>query len=211
MIKNFEEFINEGLIKTYPIEKIVDYIKKKYNLTDDNIAIRRGNYGDSIDVDLDLDDETKKGIEKDLKMGGYFISNTDYYSMTFSKLFDEEVTGKIEDKYLYHITLSINDKKIQSQGLVPKHKNKKYNYPERVFLLSERNLVHNNFFKYFSQHLYSMSNKKYNEYSVYKIKYDDIKNIRLFKASNAYDYVGYYTTENIKPDFLEKINTIITK
>lgn len=207
-ILSFDEFVNEGLLMTYPIEKMVDYVRKKLSLTNDNIDIEIGNYGEKIIVDPELDDKTIDEITKILNMGGYF-RDEDKDVIVFSKKFDEEATGKMGEEYLYHITPSINDKKIQEQGLVPKHKNKSYDYPERIFLLSDINLKWRSDFLYrFSEHLYYKSNKKNNEYSVYQISMEKLKHIRFFKASNAKDYVGYYTTENIRPEWLEKIDTI---
>ena len=47
MVKNvlgFDEFIeetslNEGLIMSYPADKVVRYIQKKYNLDDDSVEL----------------------------------------------------------------------------------------------------------------------------------------------------------------------------
>ena len=42
-ILDFDEFIlNEGLIVSYPADKVVRYIQKKYNLDDDSVDILMG-------------------------------------------------------------------------------------------------------------------------------------------------------------------------
>ena len=38
-ILDFENFVNEGLIMTYPIDKIVSYVQRKLNLTNDDVDI----------------------------------------------------------------------------------------------------------------------------------------------------------------------------
>lgn len=33
--------------------------------------------------------------------------------------------------------------------------------------------------------------------------------MKIYIAPNAYDYIGFYTMENIKPEYLKKIDEII--
>ena len=59
MVMDFETFISEGLIRTYPIDKMVDYIRKKYNFTDEEIDIERK----SIMIDTS---DVNKNVLKDV-------------------------------------------------------------------------------------------------------------------------------------------------
>ena len=71
MVMDFETFISEGLIRTYPIEKMVGYIRKKYNLTNEEIDIERK----SIMIDIStINMNVLKDIYQILNMGGYFKS-----------------------------------------------------------------------------------------------------------------------------------------
>lgn len=208
MVIDFETFISEGLIRTYPIEKMVGYIRKKYNLTNEEIDIERK----SIMIDIStINMNVLKDIYQILNMGGYFKSFQTGNVYYFDKKFDDEVFDDLKKsgnvKYLYHISPSENDLKIKSQGLVPKHKNKKYDYPERIYLLSDVNLKNNDHFLFdFCNHLHNI--QKCNSYSIYKINFSKLNNIKLYVAPNAKDYVAYYTTDNISPDLIEKIDEV---
>lgn len=222
MVKNvldFDEFIqetslNEGLLMSYQADKVVRYIQKKYNLNDDSVDILTGDKGESIIVDKELSQDILDKINLDLvNLAGYFCVLDNNGILFYDKKFDKEVfdelkqSGKI--KCFYHITPSKNDKKIQSYGLIPKHKNKKYTYPERVYLLSDENLKDNeHFFTDFSKHLHSVSNKDCYDFSVYKIDFSKLNDIKLYVAINAKDYIGYYTMDNIRPEWIEKIDEI---
>ena len=208
MVMDFETFISEGLIRTYPIDKMVDYIRKKYNFTDEEIDIERK----SIMIDTsDVNKNVLKNIYQILNMGGYFKSFQIGSVHYFDKKFDEEIfdelkkSGKV--KYLYHVSPVENDLKIRSQGLVPKHKNRKYDYPERIYLLSDENLKNNEHFLFdFCNHLHNV--QKYNVYNIYRIDFQKLNDIKLYVAPNAKDYVAYYTNDNISPDLIEKIDTV---
>ena len=93
MVMDFETFISEGLIRTYPIDKMVDYIRKKYNFTDEEIDIERK----SIMIDTsDVNKNVLKDIYQILNMGGYFKSfqiGSVYY---FDKKFDEEIFDELK-------------------------------------------------------------------------------------------------------------------
>lgn len=216
-VKSFQDFLNEGLIKTYPIKKVVSYIQKTLNLTDDDITIvHEGTKFESIMVDETMNAEVLNKVIEILNLGGYFENYREDGIIFYDKLFTEEVFQKLkksgEVKYLYHITLSKNDDKIQSQGLVPKYKNSKYTYPEMVFLLSDENLkINKNFINEFCIHLVKQMKKKEDEYifSVYRIDFSKLKNIRLYIIPNAKDYVGYYTIDCIRPELLDKVDTIV--
>ena len=79
MVKNvldFDEFIeetslNEGLIMSYPADKVVRYIQKKYNLDDDSVELHI-DYGEYILVSKKLDKNMFDNVESILKLGGYY-------------------------------------------------------------------------------------------------------------------------------------------
>lgn len=221
-ILDFDEFIeeislNEGHLITYPADTVVRYIQKKYNLDDESVDILMGDKGESIIVDKEISQDILDKINLDLvNLAGYFCVLDNDGVLFYDKKFDKEVfnelkqSGKIES--FYHITPSKNDKKIQLCGLVPKYKNKKYTYPERIYLLSDENLRDNEyFFTDFSKHLHSVSNKDCYVFSVYKIDFSKLNNIKLYVAVNAKDYIGYYTMDNIRPEWIEKIDEIHLK
>jgi len=117
--------------------------------------------------------------------------------------FDLEKTD-IRFKVLYHITPSINDKKIQLLGLVPKTLNKISNHPERIYFTrtkDELELLANRFNK--------LSNN-IREFSIYEVdiesamKHND--QLRLFEDPNFEN--GIYTLSNIPPRFIKMVDRI---
>ena len=211
-ILDFENFVNEGLIMTYPIDKIVSYVQRKLNLTNDDVDIFFSQTNqECIAVDNSLSTSMISKIETILKLGGYNFSHANANN---SILFYNKKYGSIADltgvEYVYHITPSKNDVKIKKNGLIPVNKNKDYNYSGRVFLLSDKNLNSNsNFFLDFCKHLHKESKKDIFHFSVYQIDVNKLKHMKIYIAPNAYDYIGFYTMENIKPEYLKKIDEII--
>lgn len=82
MILNFELYIlgkalEEGLTMTYPADKVVKYIRNKYNLTDDDIDIDNDIFTDYILVNKIIKDsniELYNKIEHLLKSSGYYFA-----------------------------------------------------------------------------------------------------------------------------------------
>ena len=75
-ILDFENFVNEGLIMTYPIDKIVSYVQRKLNLTNDDVDIFFSQTNqECIAVDNSLSKSMISKIETILKLGGYNFSH----------------------------------------------------------------------------------------------------------------------------------------
>ena len=230
MVKNvldFEEFIketslNEGLLMTYPADKVVRYIQKKYNLTDNEVE----KYYDGTDyilVNKNLDTDLLDKINQTMVFGGYYKSDKDdndkYF--TYEKKFEKEVFDELkqsgEIKYLYHLSPSINDKKIQSVGLIPKSKNYRFNYPDRIYLLSDKDVDNKLWFIEqmcieLVKPILIFGNKseidRVKKYSVYRIDFNKLNNIKLYIDYNAKGFDSYYTMDNIRPEWIEKVNEI---
>lgn len=225
-ILEFERFIednvDEGLITTYPIFKTVSHIQNELNIDSDVIDIMYpGKKEEYIIVDKEQDDELLKKIDHMLDSCGYENTYTDEEVICYDKKFTDNIFDEMKSlgiKYLYHITPSVNDKKIEKQGLVPKNKSKKYTYPARIYLLPDTEVKENKiFFKNFCEHLYSMNDEYFDtergirkivDYSVYKIDFSKLNNIRIFESTNSKNYKGYYTRDNIRPELLDKIYEI---
>lgn len=236
MVKNvldFDEFIeetslNEGLLMTYPADKVVRYIQKKYNLDDDSVELHIDD-GEYILVSKKLDKNLFDDVESVLKLGGYYQADDDvddYY--TYEKIYEENIFDKLkqsgEIEYLYHLTPSINDKKIQKIGLIPRSRNYRFKYPDRIYLLSNgdseflynmcRTLYRPIFLKMINQVLKKeikqelLDKKRIKEYSVYRIDFSKVENIKLYRDPNARGFDSYFTMDNIRPEWIEKIDEI---
>ena len=225
MVKNvlgFDEFIeetslNEGLIMSYPADKVVKYIQKKYNLDDDSVELHIDD-GEYILVSKKLDKNMFDNVESVLKLGGYYQADEnidDYY--TYEKIYEEDIFDKLkqsgEIEYLYHLTPSINDKKIQTKGLIPRSRNYRFKYPDRIYLLSNGD---SRFLKLICKELIKpillfgteFEKNKVKKYSVYRIDFSKVENIKLYKDPNVRDFDSYFTMDNIRPEWIEKIDEI---
>lgn len=225
MVKNvlgFDEFIeetslNEGLLMTYPADKVVRYIQKKYNLDDDSVELHIDD-GEYILVSKKLDKNMFDNVESVLKLGGYYQADEnidDYY--TYEKIYEEDIFDKLkqsgEIEYLYHLIPSINDKKIQTKGLIPRSRNYRFKYPDRIYLLSNGD---SRFLKLICKELIKpillfgteFEKNKVKKYSVYRIDFSKVENIKLYKDPNVRDFDSYFTMDNIRPEWIEKIDEI---
>ena len=225
MVKNvldFDEFVqetslNEGLLMTYPADKVVRYIQKKYNLDNDSVELHIDD-GEYILVSKNLDEKMFDNVEQILKLGGYYQADEnidDYY--TYEKIYEDDIFDKLkqsgEIEYFYHLTPSINDNKIQSRGLIPRSKNYKFKYPDRIYLFSNGNVK---FLKLVCKELIKpillfgteFEKNKVKQYSIYRIDFNKVKNIKLYKDPNVRNFDSYFTMDNIRPEWIEKIDEI---
>ena len=129
-----------------------------------------------------------------------------------------------EIQYFYHLSPSINDKKIQSIGLIPRSRNYKFKYPDRVYLLSNGDIefLHRLCRKLYEPIFYKMMNqvfkkeidkslldkKRIKEYSIYRIDFSKVEDIKLYKDPNTRNFDSYFTMDNIRPEWIEKIDEI---
>lgn len=228
MVKNvldFDEFIEEILLDesrymTYPADTVVRCIQKKYNLDDDSVELHIDD-GEYILVSKKLDKNMFDNVERILKLGGYYQADEnidDYY--TYEKIYEEDIFDKLkqsgEIEYLYHLTPSINDKKIQTMGLIPRSRNYRFKYPDRIYLLSNGDSM---FLKLICKELIKpillfgteFEKNKVKKYSVYRIDFSKVENIKLYKDPNVRDFDSYFTMDNIRPEWIEKIDEIHLK
>ena len=49
---------------------------------------------------------------------------------------------------------------------------------------------------------------KVKKYSVYRIDFSKVENIKLYKDPNVRDFDSYFTMDNIRPEWIEKIDEI---
>lgn len=142
------------------------------------------------------------------------------------KLIDERLTRSTFPSILYHVTPSINDEGIQSNGLVPKSTSaKKYGRDcayssKRIYFVEDKLDVYD-IVQILSDFLSpkdydtSQDNIKddewWNFFSVYEVNIKSVlennKQIRLY-ADRHYDG-GLFTLSPIPPQFIKRIDTIV--
>ena len=155
--------INEGLIKSYDIEKVINFLSNAFGLerkdkqTIDINKLKnlqhhnpntiskkiKENGCEVIVIHISKVFTEKNKIDYYLRKYGYFLSNEEdkyeYYELTYEKQFDENMTVfqlKQHIQYLYHVTDKKNVNNILKKGLKPKSKNNPSGFlnNERVYL-----------------------------------------------------------------------------
>jgi hypothetical protein len=154
------KYIYEGLIKTYPAEQTINYIKKKFNLSDEEIYVNDtySTYKDYkpqlINVVVNRHNNVYKyfdDIIKAFNTCGYFLTVKNYkdelHTLFMNKTFLFEPKYPMElsnhENYsnkFYHITLTVSWlHKIKEIGLCPKSQAKIAEHPDRVYLFKGYN------------------------------------------------------------------------
>lgn len=204
--------INEGLIKTYPINNTVDYVRRLFGLRDNQINVI--NKGDihKILVMYENSEEKRKQMNKAMNLCGYELANENtenvhnvIYQM-YTQKFSDSLTAELKKrmKYLIHITPLYNKDKILRQGFVPKSKNEIFTYGDEVFFFTQdAPIVH--IVDQVYQKDCNIKNKSNNHiYTLFQVSLEKIPNEVKFEIDPNLDF-AVRTKDNIPP------NTIIGK
>lgn len=198
--KNGHLVLTEGLIKTFPLEKSVNIIKKRFP---------------NLIVEIDSDNEIY--IEGEMEKIsnyiplfnnlGYFISTYTIDGINWIKEYDNDTIPSIiclEPKYdisinkipniLYHASPSKFKDKILKIGFIPKTGNKLSKHPDRIYLTDNLKTA-----LFFGENIKSQQNSPY---CIWKINGNCISN--LYSDINLRDG-GYYTLGNISPSCFELV------
>lgn len=149
--------IREGLIKTYPVDKTINIISKRFNLEQHQIQKETieedGDIVTLLIILLPINISRNKigEIINGMKACGYYVSekfrqDEDDASLgyiVFEPIFQNDISSNIREscKYLYHMTPSIYVDKILKNGLVPRSKNSIYSYPDRIYFMKGDDLT----------------------------------------------------------------------
>lgn len=152
LIKNrwdYPKFINEGLISTYPSERVRNVILRKFGLMDEQVEIRRisANEGDVDLITIIIPKNSTKDyigdITHEMETCGYFRSQemqpycggNVYGVLVFEPKYSNNISTKIRESchYLYHCTDSVNINKILKKGLIPRSNNALFMFPDRIY------------------------------------------------------------------------------
>lgn len=202
--------VNEGLIKTYPIEKTIEYIKSYFNLYDGQIVQKTGENDISyIGVIIPTIGDNIKLIKKAMGACGYYLGSpkeenipeNDWVWLQFEPKIQEKVSEQLrnKEKTLLHLTPAYNVGKINKIGFSPRCKNDLFNFPSRVYFLlgsTRKEEVIN-----IGRQLFNSNNSLGNngEYALFTFDVSKIPiDVELFLDPN-YPH-GVYTNSNIKPD-----------
>lgn len=212
------KLLEEGLIKTYPIEKTVSYIKSYFNLRDVQIKVLECDSGiEQIMVMVPPIADNIKIMEKAMNYFGYYLAAPKDVNnisgglvwLQFEPKIQNDISQQLrkEETFIYHITPAYNRGKILKIGFSPRSKNSLFNFPHRVYFI--RGSVSDRQIKTIGEQLCNANNSEGNDgsYVLFVIDLNKIpENIPFYFDSN-YEY-GVYTNSNIKPDAIVDVKEI---
>ncbi len=221
--------ITEGLINTYPPEQTVNYVSRALRLPKElfEIVVPKGG-GKKIYCTYYPEKTAEKLVRAAFEYCGYSYSVTKSTTYSMNGIYQtdvfEEKNPKDNDteeilssqKYLLHITPEYYLEKILKNGIVPKSKNLRFNFPERVYLLNgdtSEGYVLGLAYEFSRMKASSAAESGYdgyrddNKWAVIKIDVSKLPaDIKLFKDPN-YDG-GIFTPNNIPPETISEVGHI---
>lgn len=207
--------MQEGLIKTYPIEKTMEFIERSLNGVPVIMRKIESSNGPRIVITIPTIGNNFNIINNLMNTCGYFLAHPKFNSENYPK--DVLVTLQFEPKNqpmsrdilghertLLHITQSKNLSKIKKIGLVPTTKNRMFNYPDRIYFL-KGGLPESKVLSLAAMLCYVKYNEAFQNNEPIKEDYTiltlDISKIpeRVKFAIDPNFGDGFYTTDNIPP------------
>lgn len=209
----------EGYFMTYPTDKIVKYLSKRYG---DYASIHVFENENNVEVFLISfynDEDSEKIITKDMALCGYFPSISHLSDdgklkyIQFEPRYQNKINELVQDEeYIYHLTPTNKVRKIFKNGLTPKTNNKLFKYPDRIyFFLHEPDkddcldLIE----QFYKEELKKAKlDKNYtpytDSYTLLAIDTEQIKNCNFFYDPNLWDAI--YTKDNIPSSAIEIVD-----
>jgi len=223
--------ISEGLIRTYPIEKVVECLARLFNLATDSkllpqveagqskynglINIAEGN-NDTKEILVFVPDSeyNKENIDKYMNKWGYFCSykrkylnKADLIILQYEKKFDIDVTDYIKKSgVIYHIAPNNVVEKIMKKGLIPKNSTWQFSHEGRVYCFYQP-LSDFGFNEFVNDFQYNKKiGKNNNGFSLLQIDVSLLNNDVKFYADPR-QINAVYTMDNIPPQAIKIIRT----
>lgn len=210
--------LNEGLIRTYPIEKTIDFVKSYFNFNEKQIQVVPVANGEkNIIIYLPVIGNNIDQVTKAMNLCGYFLSHKVFKVLPLGKVAtlqfearnQKDISKELrnEEKTLLHITPKYNVNKIKNIGFSPRHRNELFNFPERIYFL-RGTVLKDAIMDIGDQLNYSNTSPGNNgEYALFTIDLAKVsEDVKWFVDPN-YPH-GVYTTQNISPNTIINYETI---
>lgn len=202
---------NEGLIKTYPIDRTIKYVKECFNLDDRQIYSQvKRNEVKYIFIEIPNFNDNINVISVAMDACGYYLGwppenerkKNRWVTLQFEPKFivDSSIRIRREEKILYHITPYYNLEKIKKFGFSPRNKNTYFYYPGRVYFL--RGSTDREIIELLGNELSSKNFSKGNvegKYAIITVDLEKIPEDVRFSLDTNYEW-GIFTPDNIRPD-----------
>lgn len=224
---NYKGNINEGLIKTYPTLKTIEYVRseinKNTNINSNNVDIRifcprkDGRIYDKILVYYPQDSLTEESysiLVNSFSYCGYYLAGQwtreqykvikiGYVCLQFEPKIGEEEKENALPQFLYHLTDLKHYQRIMQYGLCPRSNNKLFKgTPERIYFFTVCDIEF--FVKLIEDKNWNVNNK----YKILIINRELIPNVRFFNDPRYEEKFAVYTTENIPNNAIVDIKTL---
>lgn len=209
--------INEGIFKTYPIDKTLKYVRTLFGLNDKQLYQINGS-GENEDVNRIVANiwntkENNESMDRAMNLCGYVRSKTiemgPYIIISYiSRYENKDITDLVRKMgIIAHITPSYNVEKIKRNGFVPKSSNSQFNYPNRIFFFKGDTPIIEIEFQILDFYNQNKTQGDKEEYAI--IAVDTTK---LPENSHFYydpNYVcGIFTQDNLPPSVIKGIKYI---
>lgn len=201
--------LTENIGDILPPDTVVHKISQKYMLPLSFVTKREAHNQLFIYIIIGKIGVNDKLIAEDMQKMGYFLSITRepkvFNGMVFQMLQFEPYSQKQNDEtdnikrqfdFLYHWTPTYNVNEILLYGLIPNHKNPKFYYPSRIYLMKGNSSDDEMDFlgKKLYQANYTLTHNK--KYTLLRIDIEDIDDrIRFYYDTNS--PIGVYTEQPI--------------
>lgn len=206
--------LNEGIFKTYPIDKAVRYVKTLFGLNDNQIGVFDGAGGNPnvkrIVVKILDTEDNNRAIDKAMNLCGYVRSTEmkigDFVEINFISRYEEkDITDEVRRMgHIRHITPLYNVGKIKRVGFVPKSSNSRFNYPDRIYFFAGNTPMFEIGYQILDFHKHNRSKGDKDAYAVISVDTNKIPEAVHFHYDPNYA-MGIYTMENIPPSAIDGI------
>lgn len=209
--------LNEGLIRTYPLEWVGNYLSPRlgdefvhanidYDKQHITFIVQRGN------------EKSIESLKRQMDSFGYYCAeenSNDYQEgvyLQFEPKYDIYFTGKDfgsrnNNVVFLHVSPLYYKDKILKKGLVPSCKNDYLKYPDRIYLIDITNGKRGAY--QMADMLYEKNTKDWNDgtYAIFGITLDGLDNTKFYIDRNTLDIMAFYTYENIPPQNVKYLET----
>ena len=208
--------LSEGLIKTYPIDYVINRIRKIPGLKFIDVLYDEPRITHTIRVSISKEDyeKFKKEFDDIFNVTGYDISSFSYAGMIIEPKFPVATSYKEWSNDFYHVTLVENLNKIQRLGLIPKQSTRpNFGYTQgRTYLFwTKTPQIHLPLIgqELFNDRLENDPDAK-KEYTGLKIDISGLKNFEIYYdpqlSTDTLDKntVGVFVLDNIHPKYITR-------
>lgn len=143
-----EIYIKEAIGDILPPDNVANTIITRYNLPSSFVIVKEHYHKIQIYIITAMIGVNDRLIERDMQKMGYFLGHKgkikNIYGMNYQVLqfeptcqMQNDETEAIKSKYntLFHWTPTYFEDNIKRDDLIPNHKNKVFNYPNRTYLM----------------------------------------------------------------------------